>query len=178
MTRIKDIEPDTMEEHYGAFIEAGKTSIGPRDEDSCLIYFTRMEELQNIKLGNYVISDKLRDAMPIRMTGFRHSWELGKRLPKLIKNNLILTGSVASWRGIVTSYVTGTCAGQVAAEAILKSDITEKKLTKYEDLLSKVIPGKGYQFHGKVNPYFYKRSDSEIEHNLSDMAEKGMLHNE
>ena len=155
-----------------------RLGIGPLDEASCVVYFTKMEELQNIKLGNYVISNKLRDAIPIRMVGFRHSWELGKRLEKLIKNNLILTGSAASWRGIITAYVTGTCAGQVAAEAILESDVTEKKLNKYEDLLSKVIPLKGYQFQGKVKPYFYRRSDSEIENQLLEMAEKGMLNYE
>ena len=173
MTRVKDIEPDTMEEHYGSFIVSGKTSIGPRDETSCMIYVTKMEELQNIKLGNYVLSDKLRDAVPVRMTGFRHSWDLGKRLPKLVKNNLMLTGSAASWRGIVTSYITGKCAGQAAAEAVLENNITEKELNKYEELLSKVIPQEGYQFQGKVNPHFYQRSDNEIEHHLLDMEEKG-----
>jgi digeranylgeranylglycerophospholipid reductase len=175
MARVKDIEPDTMEEHYGAFIDAGKTSIGPRDESSCSIYVTKLKDLQNIKLGNYTLSKKLKDAVPIRMTGFRHSWDLGKRLPELVKNNLILTGSSGSWRGIVTSYVTGTCAGQAAAEAVLENDITEKRLNKYEDLLSEAIPQKGYQFKEKVNPYFYQRSDSEIEHRLLDMEEKGML---
>jgi digeranylgeranylglycerophospholipid reductase len=178
MTRVKDIEPDTIEEHFGAFVEGGKTSIGPRDEASCVVYFTKMEELQNIKLGNYIISNKLRDAIPLRITGFRHSWELGKRLAKLVKNNLILTGSAASWRGIITAYVTGTCAGQAAAEAILESDVTEKKLNKYEELLSKVIPQKGYQFRAKVNSYFYRRSDGEIENQLLEMAEKGMLNYE
>jgi flavin-dependent dehydrogenase len=134
-----------------------------------------MAELQDIKRGNYVLSGKLRDAVPVRMTGFRHSWELGKRLPKLVMNNLILTGSAASWRGIVTSYVTGTCAGQIAAEAVLESDITEKKLNKYEDLLAKVIPQKGYQFREKVNPDFYQRSDTEIERNLLHMLEKELF---
>jgi digeranylgeranylglycerophospholipid reductase len=175
LTRVRGLEPDTVELHTGAFTKKGHLTITPRDEVSCMTHFETLDEFRQAKLGNYALSKKLKDAVPLKMVGYRHTWDLGERLPKIIDNGLILTGSAANWRGTIISIALGIYAGQVASEAVVEDDVTEKKLSKYEELLAK-IPGKGYQFKSKMSVFpFYQRSDDEIEELLLERIDKGTL---
>jgi digeranylgeranylglycerophospholipid reductase len=175
LTRVKDLEPGTVELHTGAFTKKGHLTVTPSDEVSCMTHFETLDEFRQAKLGSYTLSKKLKDAAPLKMVGYRHTWDLGERLPKIIDNGLILTGSAANWRGTITSIALGMYAGQVAAEAVTEGDVTEKKLSKYEKLLTQ-IPGKGYQFKSKMSVFpFYQRSDAEIEKLLLERIDKGTL---
>jgi digeranylgeranylglycerophospholipid reductase len=175
LTRVRELEPDTVELHTGSFTKKGHLTVTPRDEVSCMTHFETMAEFQRVKLGHYALSRRLKDAVPLKMVGYMHPWDLGERLPKIVKNGLILTGSAANWRGTITAFASGRYAGEIASEAVTEGNVTEKKLSKYEELLKR-IPSKGYQFKSKLNVFpFYQRSDEEIETLLLEMVDKGTL---
>ena len=174
LTRVK-LEPDTVELHTGSFTKKGYLTVIPRDEVSCMTGFETMAEFWRVRLGNYALSKRLQDAVPLKIVGYSHTWDLGERLSKIVKNGLIITGSAANWRGTITALASGMYAGEIASEAIIEGNVTEKKLGKYEDLLKR-IPSKGYQFTSKINVFsFYQRSDEEIENLLLEMVNKGTL---
>ena len=55
-------------------------------------------------------------------------------LPKKVRDGLIVAGDAAGFIGIETTIVSGRDAAEVAAEAIKVGDVTEKKLSNFEDL--------------------------------------------
>jgi digeranylgeranylglycerophospholipid reductase len=170
LARVRDIEPDVLEWHTGAFIKRGITGICPRDDVSCTIDFMSMDEFERVKSGNYAISRKLRDAIPVRMTGWSHPSDLGVGLPKVVEDGLILTGSAACLIGILPAIVSGRYAAEVAVEAIKEGDVTVKKLSKYEDQFKTLRGPAGFL----DSPPFYKcSSDEAIEKLLLELIEKG-----
>jgi digeranylgeranylglycerophospholipid reductase len=169
LARVREIEPDVLEWHTGAFIKRGWTGICPRDDVSCTIDFMSMAEFERVKSGNYAISKKLRDAVPVRMTGWSHPSDLGIGLPKVVEDGLILAGSAAHLIGILPAIVSGRYAADVAVEAIKEDDVSVKKLSRYEDLFSTLKGPAGFL----DSPPFYKcSSDEAIENLLIEMIER------
>lgn len=170
LARVRDIEPDVLEWHTGTFIKRGWTGICPRDDVSCTIDFMSMAEFEQVKSGNYVLSRKLRDAIPVRMTGWSHPSDLGVGLPKVVEDGLIFVGSAAYLIGILPAIVSGRYAAEVAVEAIKEGDVTVKKLSKYEDLFKTLKSPTGFL----DSPPFYKcSSDEAIENLLLELIGKG-----
>jgi digeranylgeranylglycerophospholipid reductase len=167
LTRVRDINPEVCEFHAGAFIQKGFTTLWPRDEASCLTHFTSMAEFMHVKEGNYPISKKLRDAVPVRVTPYSHTSDLGTGLPKLVADGLILSGSAANWRGIMPAIASGRDAGEMAAEAIERNDVTVNKLSKYEEVCKRLVEKGFLQAH-----LFYGRQDDDIEYLLTKLVEK------
>ncbi len=130
-----------------------------------------MAEFEQVKTGNYAISKKLRDAIPLRITGYRQTADLGVAFPKIIGDGLILAGTAANFMGTWPAIVTGGYAGEVAAEAVQEDDVTVKKLSKYEDLC-KELRQAGRPF---VKKEIYGVSDEAIEDVLSGMIERGEI---
>jgi flavin-dependent dehydrogenase len=168
LTRVRDIEPDVFEFHAGAFEKLGRVAIYPSDDVSCTTFFLTMAEFQNIKAGNYAISRKLRDAVPVRMTGWSHASDLGVGLPKVVDDGLILAGSAANIMGTLPALVTGRYAAEVAVEAVREDDLTAKRLSKYEGLCKPLKRMIGFT---EGNP-FRQLSDEVIETRLAEMIER------
>jgi digeranylgeranylglycerophospholipid reductase len=168
LARVRDIEPEVFEFHAGAFTRKGWTSIFPRDDSACMTHFLTMAEFERAKAGNYVFSRKIKEAIPIRMTGWNHTSDLGVGLPKAVEDGLILAGSAANLMGILPSVVSGRYAGEVAVEAVQDDDVTVKKLSRYEDLIKTLKSAKGF-LEGFP---FYERSDEAIEKLLVEMIER------
>ncbi len=166
LTRVKDIEPDVVERYYGAFSQRGESGLWPRDNVSCTIDFTTMAEFERIKAGNLPISRKLRDAMPLQITGFRHTGDAGMVFPKIVGEGLILAGNSGNFMTTWAAIVTGNYAGEVAAEAIREGDVTEKKLGKYVESC-KALFKTPKPF---LNKPIYRMSDEAIEEAVPEMA--------
>ena len=69
------------------------------DDKSCRIPFMSLAEFEHAKTGNYALSKKIRNAVPLKITGWSQAADLGLRLPKVIEDGLILTGSAAGFIG-------------------------------------------------------------------------------
>ena len=170
LTNVKDIEPDIIEWHTGSFSERGDTHFFPQDDVSVVMDTRTVGDLEKIKKGNWLISKKIRDAVPLRMTGWTTVLGVGGGVPKYVKDGLILAGSAAGFLGILSAVFSGRHAGEVAAEAIQEDDVSEKKLCKYQGLVEKLVYGRG-----EVLRKFYRLSDEQIENMLPEMIEKDEL---
>ena len=168
LTRCRDLEPNVAEMHFGAFCDKGWVTVWPRNHVSCTTQLGSLAEFEKIKTGNYALSKKLRDAIPLRMVGYSHTADLGQGLPKIVEDGLILAGSAGGWLGNWTAIVSGGYAGEVAALAICEGDVTVKKLSKYEELC-KELRQEGRPFLMA----FRLLSDEAIENLLPEMIEKG-----
>jgi digeranylgeranylglycerophospholipid reductase len=176
LTGVKDLESDTLEMHAGTFSPKGWLTVFPRDEVSCLTHFETFADYERVKAGTYALSRKIRKASPLKMVGYSHAANLGVRLPKIVTDGLILTGSSANCRGTIPVIATGTAAGEVAAEAVLAGDVSEAFLNRYEKRLSKKLPSSGFMYTGftSIMPFAHC-SDSEIEKRLMEIIEKDQL---
>ena len=68
LARVRDIEPDVMEYHGGSFCRLGFVMLWPLSKSSCFLSFIdKLEDFERIKSGNYLVSRKLKDAVPVRM---------------------------------------------------------------------------------------------------------------
>ncbi len=168
LTRVRDIEADVFEYHAGAFEKFGRVAIYPSDDVSCTTFFLTMAEFEHIKAGDYVISRKLKDAIPVRITGWSHSSDLGVGLPKSVDDGLILAGSAANIMGNLQALVTGRYAAEVAIEAVRENQLTARRLSKYDDLCKPFKRKVGFT---EGNP-FRQLSDEVIETLLAEMIEK------
>ncbi|MFC1533058.1 NAD(P)/FAD-dependent oxidoreductase [Thermodesulfobacteriota bacterium] len=173
LTRVKDLESDIAELHTGAFSEKGWTTLWPRDENSCHIHFMNLSEYELVKSGDYVLSRKLKDSIPLRIVACALPADHGTKFSKLVMDGLILAGGAANIRGIANSMASGVYAGEVAAEAAKKNEVNSLRLKKYEKLCER-LGGNAYQQRGIMHGLpFYQRSDNEIEGLLLEIIEKG-----
>jgi digeranylgeranylglycerophospholipid reductase len=170
LTNVKDIEPDIIEWHTGSFSERGHTHFFPQDHVSVVMETRTVSDLETIKRGNWLISNKIKNAIPLRMTGWTTVLGVGTGLPKYVKDGLILIGSAAGFLGIESAVYSGLKAGEVAAEVIEQDDVSEKKMSKYETLVKKLIYGRG-----EILRRFYRLSDEQIESILSELVERDEL---
>ena len=165
----QNMDLNVKEWHTGAFCKRGFVGICPIDSVSCMTDFMKVAEFERVKTGKYALSEKLRNAVPVRMTGWSHPSDLGVGLTRVVDEGLMLIGSAANLIGIHAAILTGRYAAEVAMEAIKANDVSVKKLEKYEKL-----------FRTQVNPHgfiksmpFYELTDEEIEKTLFDLIAKG-----
>jgi digeranylgeranylglycerophospholipid reductase len=168
LTRVQNIDPDVFEFHAGSFTEKGWTSIFPRDNVSCMTHFQNMTEFENVKAGEYMISGKIKNAVPFRMAGWSHTADMGSGLPRSVDDGLILAGSAANLLGILPAIISGRYAAETAVESVNTRDYSAKRLSKYDDLSRTLKAPKGF----KEGFPFYRRSDGEIEKIILEMLEK------
>jgi digeranylgeranylglycerophospholipid reductase len=163
--------------YTGAYLTKGWFSITPSGPESCMVQFMSLAEYRRVKEGNYLLSRILKDAVPIRMDGWRHTSDLGVRFPEIVKDGLILTGGAANWRGTIISMVSGRYAGEVAAESVQEGDITAQRLGKFIDLYEKAgLINELYQHSDWLGSRpLGKCSDEDIERRLAGMIERSGL---
>ena len=162
--------------YTGSYLEKGWFQITPSGADTCIVQFMTLDEYRRVMEGDYFLSDMLKDAVPIRIDGWRHTANLGVRFAEIVKDGLILTGSAANWRGTIISMVSGSCAGITAAEAIQSGNTTAEKLGEFILLYEKFgLTKELYQNSSwrDARP-FGDCSDDEIEKQLGAMLEKGL----
>jgi digeranylgeranylglycerophospholipid reductase len=172
LTGVKDVDPEIAEFHTGAFIKKGWLTVFPRDSHTVTTHFMSMDEFERVKKGNYALSRKLRNAVPVRIVGYKHAADMGVPFPKLVKDALILAGSGANYNGTLPALASGFYAGQVAAEAIRKGDVTAQYLGKYEDLCKNLDPKQ----KGFISTFpFFDQKDEIIEERLLQMISRDEL---
>lgn len=170
LARVRDIEPDVMEYHGGSFCKMGFVMLWPQSSSSCFLSFIdKIEEFERLKAGNYLISRKLKDAVPVRMIGYTQVLDPKGPWPRIVKDGLMLVGEAAGWFGIIQAILSGRFAGEVAADAIKKGDVSEASLSRYNEIYQKLntaLPTK--QGSPSLNP-----SDETIENSMMEQARSG-----
>ena len=94
------------------------------------------------------VSRKIRDAYPLEISGFARasSGKYGKYFENMVKDNVIFIGDASGGAGNIHGMIQGQFAGEVAASAIKDKDISEERLSEYQDLVLRTL--------GKA-PFFY-----------------------
>jgi digeranylgeranylglycerophospholipid reductase len=160
--------------YTGSYLTKGWFSITPAGAESCVVQFMSLQEYRRVMEGGYLLSEVLKNTVPIRMDSWKHTSNLGVRFSDIVKDGLILTGSAANWRGTIVSLVSGRCAGEVAADAVHGGDVTAQRLGMFIDLYEKTGLIKELYQHSSWQDSrpFANCSDEEIEKRLTDMLER------
>ena len=135
---VKDIERGVQEMHVGPH-GSGKGYIGwiwlhRQDAYTCLSGFETLEDFERCRSGDYIISRKLKDAVPARKNGFSQAlfgmWSLSDK----VKTGLMLAGAAANYGMFQLAMLSGRYAGEVAAQAISDSNVSKERLSEYNVL--------------------------------------------
>ncbi len=173
LTGVKDLEPEIVETHIGAFNEECYCTVWPRSRESCIMSISSLDTFNKIKSGDYLISKKLRNAVPIQMNGWSLA-NINKDSFKGVKDGLILVGNARGHTGIIHAIVSGQLAGEIAARSIKDDDLSENRFDRYEFLCNKA----GLHLTGRDGAALAKlrsQSDESIEEILPEMARKNEL---
>jgi digeranylgeranylglycerophospholipid reductase len=108
------------------------------DAYTCLSGFEDMEAFEKCKNGDYIISDKLRDAVAVRKTGYAMALFGAKSLAEKVGNGIILAGAAANYGMFQLAMLSGQYAGEVAGEAIKDGDVSRNRLSGYDAISTKL----------------------------------------
>ena len=98
--------------------------------------------------GDNIVSRKIKSAYPIEVSGHARarSGKYGEYFENIVKDNIIFVGDASGGAGNIHGMIQGHFAGTVAASAIKDYDISERRLSEYQDLVFNTL--------GKA-PFFY-----------------------
>jgi len=114
--------------------------------------------------GDNIVSRKIRNAYALEVSGFAmgRSEKYGKYFGKMVRDNLIFIGDASGGAGNIHGMIQGQFAGAVAASAIKENNISEERLSEYQDLVLNTL-GKAPFFwfsaredFGSFNDWFHQ----------------------
>jgi flavin-dependent dehydrogenase len=90
---------------------------------------------------NNTVSRKNKNAYPLEIIGYTRtsSGKYGEYFRKIIKENIIFVGDASGGAGNIHGMIQGQFAGTVAASAIEDNDITEERLSEYQNLVHNTL---------------------------------------
>ena len=95
-----------------------------------------------------IVSRKIKNAYALEVSGYARasSGKYGEYFENMVKDNVIFVGDASGGAGNIHGMIQGHFAGTVAASAIKDNDISEERLSEYQDLVLNTL--------GKA-PFFY-----------------------
>lgn len=135
---VKDIKRGVQELHVGPHGSGngypGWIWLHRLDAYTCHSVFESTEAFERCRRGDYIISKKLRDAVPAKKIGYAMALFGAKSLPQKVSNGVMLAGNAANFGMFQLAMFSGQYAGQVAGEAVKDGDISKERLSVYNDL--------------------------------------------
>ena len=104
----------------------------------CIVGSQTLETFNELKKrSDNVFSRKIVDAYPIEVSGYARgrSGKYGEYFKKIVKDNILFIGDASGGAGNIHGMIQGQFAGTVAASAIYAHDVSEDKLSEYQDLV-------------------------------------------
>jgi digeranylgeranylglycerophospholipid reductase len=94
------------------------------------------------------VSRKIRNAYPLEVSGFARTsaGKYAQYFKKMVRDNVIFVGDSSGGAGSIHGMIQGHFAGTVAASALKDKDVSERRLSEYQDLVLNTL--------GKA-PFFY-----------------------
>ncbi len=95
-----------------------------------------------------IVSRKIQNACALEIGGYAtaHSGKFGEHFEDIVKDNIMFVGDASGGVGNIHGMMQGQFAGMVAASAIKDKDVTNKRVSEYQDLVLDKL--------GKV-PFFF-----------------------
>ena len=125
-----------------------------------------------------VVSRKIKNAYALETSGYAaaSSGKYGKYFKNIVKDNAIFVGDASGGSGNIHGMIQGQFAGTIAASAIKDNDISEERLSEYQDLVLNTL-GKApfYYFSaredfGSFNDWFREFAQSTREIKATELA--------
>ncbi len=88
-----------------------------------------------------VVSRKIRNAYTLEISGYARAYlgKYGEYFKTMVKDNILFVGDASGGAGNIHGMIQGHFAGTVAASAIKDNDISEERLSEYQDLVLKTL---------------------------------------
>lgn len=139
----RDTDTQVIELHVGAFSTnehyMGWIWLQQNDAHTCHVAFVTKSDFERCKLGDYVLSKKLKSAVVGQMTGWAQPLTVFPGpFAKKVKAGLILAGAAANYPSFLLNSLSGSYAGEVAATAVKEGDLSERSLARYDTLCKKI----------------------------------------
>ena len=118
--------------------------------------------------GDNIISRKIKNAYPLEVSGYAgaSSGKYGRYFENIVRDNLIFVGDASGGAGNIHGMIQGRFAGTVAASAIKDNDISEERLSEYQDLVLNTLGKAPFSFFsaredfGSFNDWFREFEES------------------
>jgi len=118
--------------------------------------------------GDNIISRKIKNAYPLEVSGYASasSGKYGRYFENIVRDNLIFVGDASGGAGNIHGMIQGRFAGTVAASAIKDNDISEERLSEYQDLVFNTLGKAPFLFFsaredfGSFNDWFRQFEES------------------
>jgi digeranylgeranylglycerophospholipid reductase len=142
LANVRDVDLGVQELHVGRYGgPKGWIWLERCDAHTCIADFDTYEYFEECKRGDSVLSEKVKNAFPIRLSGWVQPF-LGKPLSWKVKSGLILAGAAAKYYPFITCLLSGRYAGETAAEAVKDGDGSEERLASYNSLCERLTEPK------------------------------------
>jgi len=188
--RVAKQPPRTSSIYLGSFTGTEFGFGAPTGKDSMMISLGGLANYETAREKYPGLKEKLKKAVPIAIFGGLSTFEGNRPLKKLVQDGLILAGDASGYSLIIRAMITGSYAGQVAAGAVNKGDVSEMSLSEYDrkrarghlnsaDPLSlrELLKAKGFKIEDKPHA-LEKVPDSEVQKALEEMVEQMKVHPE
>jgi flavin-dependent dehydrogenase len=98
--------------------------------------------------GDNIVSRKIKNAYPLEVSGFgaARSGKYGEYFENIVKDNIIFIGDASGGAGNIHGMIQGHFAGTVAASAIKDSDVSERRLCEYQDMVLNTLGKAPFSF--------------------------------
>jgi flavin-dependent dehydrogenase len=134
-------------------------------EDACFFSAPSDAAFHELKgRGDNIVSHKIKNAYALEVSGFARarSGKYAKYFEKIVRDNLIFVGDASGGAGNIHGMIQGQFAGTVAASVIKENNISEERLSEYQDLVLNTL-GKAPFFwfsaredFGSFNDWFHQ----------------------
>jgi flavin-dependent dehydrogenase len=87
--------------------------------------------------GDNVVSRKIKNAYPLEISGYSvaSSGKYGQYFENIVRDNVIFVGDASGGAGNIHGMIQGHFAGTVAASALKDNDMSEERLSEYQELV-------------------------------------------
>jgi flavin-dependent dehydrogenase len=124
-------------------------------KNACFLGFPSSEAFHKLKeREDNIVSRKIKNAYTLEMNGYASvtSGKYAKYFENIVKDNIMFVGDASGGAGNIHGMIQGHFAGTVASSAIKDKDISEERLSEYQDSVFNTL--------GKVPfSYFSARED-------------------
>ena len=128
--------------------------------------------------GDNIVSRKIKNAYALEISGYAGavSGKYAEYFKNIVRDNIIFVGDASGGAGNIHGMIQGHFAGTVAASAIKDNDISEERLSEYQDLVLSTL-GKAPFFYfsaredfGSFNDWFHEFEESTKEIKATELT--------
>ncbi len=109
---------------------------------TCILSFPTAAAFHEVKeRTDNMVSRKIKNAYPVEVVGFGRvsSGKYGQYFKKMVMDNILFVGDASGGAGNIHGMIQGHFAGTVAASAMKDNDISEERLSEYQDLVRNTL---------------------------------------